>query len=75
MSVGAQVRMARAALRLGIRELAQLADVSPTTVTKIEADQPTNRNSIRAVQAALETSGIEFIQENGVGVGVRLKRM
>lgn len=65
--------MGRAALRLGVRELAQLADVSPTTVTKIEADQPANRHSIRAVVAALESAGIEFIPEDGGGPAVRLR--
>lgn len=66
--------MARAALRLGVRELAQLADVSPTTITKIEADQSTNRHSVRAVIGALEGAGVEFIPENGGGPGVRLRK-
>ncbi len=70
---GLQVRMARAALKIGIRDLARAAEVSPTTVTRIEADLPSNSATLRALQRALEAAGIEFIPENGGGAGVRLK--
>lgn len=66
--------MGRAALRLGVRELAQLADVSPTTITKVESDVPVNRHSIRAVLTALENAGVDFIPDNGSGPGVRLRK-
>ena len=65
--------MARAAVRLGVRDLARLAQISPTTVTRAEADLPVNKTVIAATERALETAGIEFIPENGGGPGVRLK--
>jgi transcriptional regulator with XRE-family HTH domain len=70
--VGAQIRMARAALKLGVRELAALAHVAPNTITRAEAGQPINAATMKAVTTALETAGVEFISENGGGPGVRL---
>jgi transcriptional regulator with XRE-family HTH domain len=70
---GIQVRMARAALRLGVRDLAKAANVSPNTIARIEADLPANASTLNAIKQALEAGGIEFIPENGGGAGVRLK--
>jgi transcriptional regulator with XRE-family HTH domain len=69
----AQCRMARAALQLGVRELAEIARVSPTTVSKLERGEDLYPRTVEAIRAALEGAGIEFIPENGGGVGVRLK--
>ena len=65
--------MARAALKMGVRELAQAADVSPNTVTRVEAGLSANSSTLAALQRALEAAGIEFISENGGGPGVRLR--
>jgi transcriptional regulator with XRE-family HTH domain len=65
--------MARAALRLGVRELAQAAKVSPATVTRIEGDQPANATTLSALRHALEAAGVVFIEQNGGGPGVRLR--
>ena len=74
MISGDQIRMARAALKLGVRELAKLAEISPNTITRLEAGHPANSATLRVIQIALETAGVEFIPENGGGAGVRLKR-
>ncbi len=65
--------MARAALRMGVRDLAKVASVSPNTIARIEADLPANTSTLNVVRHALEAAGIEFIPENGGGAGVRLK--
>jgi transcriptional regulator with XRE-family HTH domain len=65
--------MARAALKIGVREVALLAKVSPATVTRIEGDLPANASTLAAIRAALEAAGVEFIAENGGGAGVRLR--
>lgn len=65
--------MARAALQLGVRELAVLAKVSPTTVSKLEAGEELKPRTVDAIRAALEAAGVEFIERNGGGPGVRLK--
>ena len=70
----AQCRMARAALELGVRDLASLAGVSAMTVTRFEnghsAGYPETLSKLRA---ALEVAGVEFIPANGGGAGVRLR--
>jgi transcriptional regulator with XRE-family HTH domain len=69
-----QIRMARAALKWGVRELAGRAGITAATVTRIEAGHGAHIATIDAMRAAFEDAGIEFIPENGVGVGVRLKK-
>ena len=71
MITGTQVRMARAALKLGVREVAASAKVSPATVTRIESDQPANASTLAAIRTALEAAGVEFT--NGDAPGVRLR--
>ncbi len=73
MVTGSQVRMARAALRMGVRDLASAANVSPNTVTRVEADGSTNSSTLAAIRRALEEAGVQFIPENGGGPGVRLR--
>jgi transcriptional regulator with XRE-family HTH domain len=69
-----QCRMARAALGLGLRELAAAAKVSADTVARFERGEDLKERTIEALQRALETAGVEFIDENGGGPGVRLKK-
>jgi transcriptional regulator with XRE-family HTH domain len=66
--------MARAVLKWGVREVAKAARVSPATVTRVEADQPANAATLAAIRGALEAAGVEFIDENGGGPGVRLRK-
>lgn len=65
-----QCKMARAALSLGVRELAQAAEVSPETVVRLERGETLRPRTIGAIRAALEAAGIEFT--NGDAPGVRL---
>jgi len=67
-----QCRMARAALGLGIRELAAAAKVSIDTVARFERGDELKERTIDALQRALEAAGIEFT--NGDQPGVRLAR-
>ncbi len=67
--------MARAALELGVRDLAALADVSAMTVTRFENGGTKGYpETLTKIRAALEDAGIEFIPENGGGAGVRLAK-
>jgi transcriptional regulator with XRE-family HTH domain len=56
-----QCRMARAALQLGVRELAALAQVSTATITKLERGEALLPRTAEAVQRALEAQGVQFI--------------
>jgi DNA-binding XRE family transcriptional regulator len=69
-----QIRGARAMAGLTQAELAKRAGVSATTLNEIErGDAHPKVSTLRAIQAALESAGVEFIAENGGGPGVRLK--
>jgi transcriptional regulator with XRE-family HTH domain len=74
MVSGAQVRMARAGLKLRVRDLARSAGVSPNTVTRIEADLGGNASTLAAVRRALEEAGAVFLGDDQDGVGVRVPR-
>ena len=68
-----QCRMARAALDLGVRELARLAKVSTDTVARFERGEDLKQRTIEAIQRALEEAGVEFT--NGDQPGVRLTKV
>jgi len=69
-----QCRMARAALGMGVRELAAAAKVSVDTVARFERGEELKERTIDALQRALEAEGIKLIDENGGGPGVRLRK-
>ena len=67
--------MARAALQIGVRDLAASSGVSAMTITRFENGHSGGQaETLRKLQAALEVGGVEFIPENGGGAGVRLQR-
>jgi transcriptional regulator with XRE-family HTH domain len=70
----AQCKMARAAVGLGVRELAEAAKVSPDTVARFERGEELRERTVDAIRTALEAAGVEFIPENGSGAGVRLRK-
>ena len=69
-----QCRMARAALGWGVRDLAAAAKVSIDTVVRFERGDDLKDRTVEAIQRALEVGGIEFIDENGGGAGVRVRK-
>ena len=69
----AQMRMARAALGWGVRELAEKAGVTANTVTRIENGSDAKRSTLDAIRSSFEAAGIEFIPENGGGAGIRFR--
>lgn len=70
----AQLRMARAALKIGVRDLADLAGVTTATITRFENERG-GLNSVTSakIKSSLTTAGILFIEQNGNGPGVRLR--
>lgn len=72
--IAAQCKMARAALGLGVRGLAERAKVSPDTIARLERGEELRGRTVDAIRAALEAAGVEFIAENGGGAGVRLRK-
>lgn len=71
----AQCRGARGMLGWTQEDLARAAGVSRPTVKDFERGVRTpHTNNLLAIRAALETAGVEFIEENGGGAGVRLRK-
>ena len=66
-----QLRMARAAVGWGVRDLAKQAGVTANTVTRIENGADAKQSTIDALQRALEEAGIEFTNGRQPGVRVR----
>jgi transcriptional regulator with XRE-family HTH domain len=64
--------MARAAVGIGVRELAAAAKVSPDTVARLERGESLRERTVDAIRAALEAAGVEFT--NGEQPGVRLRK-
>jgi ribosome-binding protein aMBF1 (putative translation factor) len=73
----AQIRAARALLRWSAEDLAQESAIGVTTIRRAElADGATSMTAANdlAVRRALEMAGVEFIDANGGGPGVRLRK-
>lgn len=62
-------------LNLNQTELAGAASVGLSTVVDFEKERrQVAQPSIAAIRAALEAAGVIFIDENGEGPGVRLRK-
>ena len=71
----AQVRMARAALNWTVRDLAGATGLHRNTITNIEVGRyGGDPETLTAIEAVLQRAGVEFIDENGGGAGVRLRK-
>jgi transcriptional regulator with XRE-family HTH domain len=70
-----QSRAARGLLDWSQQDLAERAAVGIVTVRQFEgrAHQP-RRATLDVLKRAFETAGVEFIDENGGGPGVRLRK-
>jgi hypothetical protein len=71
-----QIRAARALIRWSAEDLARECAVGVTTIRRAELMESetsmTAANNL-AVRRTLEEAGVEFIDENGGGPGVRLR--
>ncbi len=71
-----QIRAARALLRWSAVDLAEASAVAANTIRRAEvAEGPTTLTAANdlSIRRALEEAGVEFINENGGGPGVRLR--
>ena len=72
-----QIRAARALIRWRAQDLARESAVGVATIRRAELVEGVTAMTVAndaAVRRALESAGIEFIDENGGGPGVRLHR-
>ena len=78
MLTSGQIRAARALLRWSAEDLARESALGVTTIRRAElADKETTMTVANdlAVRRVLEAAGIEFIDENGGGPGLRLRKL
>ncbi|MGB6351361.1 MAG: transcriptional regulator [Pseudolabrys sp.] len=71
------IRAARALLRWDQRQLADASSVSLPTVKRLESKAGilvAHALTLAAFKRAFEDAGVEFIEENGGGPGVRLSK-
>jgi transcriptional regulator with XRE-family HTH domain len=69
-----QIRMARAALNIGVRDLAAMIDAAPSTLTRFETGKGGMQSGTMArIKTALEARGVTFLEDARQGSGVRVK--
>jgi ribosome-binding protein aMBF1 (putative translation factor) len=72
-----QIRAARALLRWSAEDLAKRSAVGVATIRRAEVSEDKTSLTIpnnSAIRTSLEIAGVEFIDENGGGPGVRLRK-
>jgi transcriptional regulator with XRE-family HTH domain len=71
----AQIRAARGLVNWSVRELSERSGIHRNTITNFETGKSGgDESTVTAIRAALESAGVEFIDENGGGPGVRLRK-
>ncbi len=71
----AQVRMARAALNWSLADLSAASGVHRNTISNFETGRyGGSEEALAAIRAALEAAGVIFVESNGEGPGVRLRK-
>jgi ribosome-binding protein aMBF1 (putative translation factor) len=67
--------MARAALDWTVRDLAEATSLHRNTINNIEVGRYAgDPKTLELMEKVLRQAGVEFIDENGGGPGVRLKK-
>jgi predicted transcriptional regulator len=72
-----QVKAARALLGWSQSDLADYSGVSEPTIARLESadgDLGGREETAEKIKTAIEKGGVEFIDENGGGPGVRLRK-
>lgn len=71
----AQCRAARALLDWSQQQLAEASKVGNATIRNFEGGKSGPQSStLQVLRAALESAGVIFVDENGEGPGVRLRK-
>ncbi|TAV19069.1 transcriptional regulator [Rhizobium ruizarguesonis] len=71
-----QCKMARTALDMGVKQLADAAAVSTNTIVRFERGEDLKPRTIAAIRTVLEEAGVVFLDgdySGSGGPGIRLK--
>jgi transcriptional regulator with XRE-family HTH domain len=74
---GRQIAAARALVGMTQPDLSMRANISVPTLKRMEASEGPAvgmANNVAAIRSALESAGVIFVEENGEGPGVRLRK-
>lgn len=77
MLTGAQIRMARGVMRWSVKDLAEMSGVSSATIKRMEEVDgvPASiADNLMKIRKTFESAGLLFVDENGEGPGVRLRK-
>lgn len=77
MITSAQIRAARALLRITVNDLAEMSEIGIATIKRMEASNgipPAHARTLDQLSKALEKAGVEFIGAPDDRPGVRLKK-
>lgn len=72
----AQIRAARALLKWSAADLANTSSIGVATIRRAELSEGQTSMTLAndlAIRRTLENAGVQFIDENGGGAGVRLR--
>ena len=72
-----QIKAARALLGWSQGDLAHHSSISEPTIARLESiggEISGGPKTVQKIKDALEKAGVEFIEENGGGLGVRLRK-
>lgn len=61
--------MARAAMALGVRDLAMPASASPDTIARLEREETMRATTIKAIRLTLKARGAQFIKDGQMAAG------
>ena len=70
-----QCKMARVALNMSVKQLAETADVSTNTIVRFERGDELKPRTVAAIKAVLENAGVIFLDgdySGSGGPGIRL---
>jgi transcriptional regulator with XRE-family HTH domain len=77
MTTVRQVKAARALLGWSQADLAEQSGISEPTIARLESGEGKlggREGTAERIRKAIEMAGVEFINENGGGLGVRLRK-
>jgi predicted transcriptional regulator len=72
-----QIKAARALLGWSQSDLARHSNISEPTVARLEAidgELGGREGTVKKIRMAIEAAGVDFIDENGGGLGARLRK-
>jgi ribosome-binding protein aMBF1 (putative translation factor) len=70
-----QWRAARALIGWSQSDLAEKIGAASLTIKRLESGQSISQDMRNRAKAALESAGVIFVEENGEGPGVRLRKV